>query len=188
MAPHWNWAEGKSYDVRAFVNVASAELFLNGVSLGRRQPEDRVARWENVPYTPGTLRVVGMSDDGRVVAKHELRTAGKAAKLVLESDRSTLPADGRAVAHLVARVVDKSGNTVPGATESLQAGITGPGRILALDNGDLLDTTPYPVTQRECRDGCCLILVQSLRTPGAIRVTVRGATLGTASIELSADR
>ncbi|MDZ7634762.1 MAG: DUF4982 domain-containing protein [Bacteroidales bacterium] len=34
--PHWNWSPGQTVDVWAYTNCDEVELFLNGVSLGRK--------------------------------------------------------------------------------------------------------------------------------------------------------
>lgn len=48
--PHWNWKgrEGKNVPVFVYTNGDSAELFLNGKSLGMRKKGDRPSRSENL--------------------------------------------------------------------------------------------------------------------------------------------
>lgn len=50
IAPHWNWPgrEGQTVPVFVYTNGDSAELFLNGESLGRRRKGQRPARPDNL--------------------------------------------------------------------------------------------------------------------------------------------
>ena len=73
IAAVWDWNEGQLIDVPVMTNAASCELFLNGVSLGRKEVclderEKALPIWQ-VPYAPGTLRAVGYDEDGAKVFK-----------------------------------------------------------------------------------------------------------------------
>ena len=62
LVPHWNWPgkEGQDIDVRCFSNCGEVELFLNGVSLGRKtMPKNSHLQWM-VKYAPGTLLARGL--------------------------------------------------------------------------------------------------------------------------------
>ena len=86
LLPHWNWRgwEGKEIPIWAATNCDSVELFLNGKSLGEKKlnrGHSLHVEWQ-VPYEPGTLKAVGKKD-GKEVATDEVRTVGKAKRLVL---------------------------------------------------------------------------------------------------------
>ncbi len=84
--PHWNWPErvGKNVPVYVYTGGDSAELFLNGKSLGLRikNPNaevvrDRYAlRWLDVPYEPGELKAVAYQN-GHKLGSAVMRTAGR---------------------------------------------------------------------------------------------------------------
>ncbi len=178
MASHWNWPEGKSLKVVAFTNCASVELFVNGRSVGERLPADFVngiPHWR-LPFEPGSIKVVGRYD-GRVVAEHELTTAGAPAKVVLVTDRATLNADGRDVAHITAMVTDAAGNRVPDAEHLIAFEIEGPGKIIGVDNGDLDSLESYRDSKRQARRGRCLAIVQTTDKPGRIILQARSTGL-----------
>ena len=64
--PHWNWPDrvGQITPVHVYTSGDSAELFLNGKSLGlktKEQYEYRL-RWDDVVYQPGELKVVAYKD------------------------------------------------------------------------------------------------------------------------------
>ena len=76
--PHWNWPDriGKNVPVYVYTGGDSAELFLNGKSLGKRAKNpnaevvrDRYAlRWLDVPYEPGEIKAVAY--EGQPQARH----------------------------------------------------------------------------------------------------------------------
>ncbi len=77
--PHWNWAgrEGQVTPVMVYTSGDSAELFLNGKSLGRKKKgalEYRI-RWDEVKYEPGKLEVVAYKN-GKEWARDEVSTTG----------------------------------------------------------------------------------------------------------------
>ncbi len=82
--PHWNWPErqGKTTPVFVYTNYDSAELFLNGESLGiqyknKSTPQNRYRlMWMDVKYQPGTLKVIAFDKDGKPVAEEQVTTAG----------------------------------------------------------------------------------------------------------------
>ena len=86
-----------------------------------------------VPFEAGTLKAVA-KNNGMVVATHELRTAGKPAKIVLTADRKSLPANWDEVATVRTTVVDENGTPVPTASDTITFEATGPAKIVAVDS------------------------------------------------------
>ena len=75
--------------VEVYSNCEEVELFLNGKSLGvKALPPDASPRTWPVRFESGTLLAVA-KNRGRIVARDELRTAGPAAKILL--DRGSHP-------------------------------------------------------------------------------------------------
>lgn len=84
--PHWNWPErkGQVTPVHVYTSGDEAELFLNGKSQGVRKKgtgeKDRYRLvWEDVKYTPGTLKVVVKKDGkpwGYGHGNHHRKTGG----------------------------------------------------------------------------------------------------------------
>lgn len=137
LLPHWTWPgqEGKPMEVRCDTNAEEVELFLNGASQGRKAtPKGSHLRW-TVPYAPGTLEAVGYAA-GKEVSRTRVETTGAPAAVRLTTERTTLGADGEDVAMVTVAVVDAQGRTVPDAGDRVSFGLTGPGRILGVGNGD----------------------------------------------------
>ena len=106
--PHWNWEgrEGETTPVFVYTNHDSAELFVNGKSMGVQKkhagsPQNRYRlMWMDVKYIPGTLKVIAYDKNGVAAAEKEIHTAGKPYQIVLDPDRTTLTADGKDLALL----------------------------------------------------------------------------------------
>lgn len=184
--PHWTWSErvGMVTPVHVFTSGDEAELFLNGKSLGRKKKgkyEYRL-RWDDVIYTPGELRVVAYKN-GRKWAEDSVKTVGDAYRLEYEADRSEIKADGNDLSFVTVRITDKEGLLVPGANNLVRFAIEGPGEIIATDNGDATDMTPFPAIERKAFNGLCLVIVRSQENkPGTIKITAESEGLESAEI------
>ena len=107
----WNWPghEGKSIDVEIYSRYPAVRLYLNG-KLVAEKPTTREQEFKAVipvPYAPGTLRVAGV-ENGREVESRTLETAGKAARIRLSADRTTMAADGQSLTYVNVEITDKS--------------------------------------------------------------------------------
>ncbi|WP_432714480.1 beta-galactosidase GalB [Pedobacter sp.] len=185
--PHWTWTAGKTVEVWAYYNQADeVELFLNGKSLGSRSKkgEDLHVVWQ-VPYLPGTLKAVSRKD-GRVILTKEIKTAGKAAKIELVADRSTITADGKDLSFVTVKIMDIDGNLVPEAANLVQFSIEGEGFIAGVDNGYQASLEPFKASYRKAYNGLCLAIVQSTGKSGNIRLKASAAGLSSATIILKA--
>jgi beta-galactosidase len=143
--PHWNWPDrlGQNTPVYVYTGGDSAELFLNGQSLGRRTKNpnaavlrDRYAlRWLDVPYAPGELKAVAYQQ-GRKLGEAVVRTAGEPARLRLTPDRTALAANGDDLSFVLVEAVDAEGNLCPLAMNKVQFALEGPATIAGVGNGD----------------------------------------------------
>jgi beta-galactosidase len=180
MLPHWNFPkyQGQLLRLQAQTNCETVELVLNGASYGERRAAsflNRAVIWY-VPWQPGRIEAVGRND-GRIVARHELRTSGPCARIALRPDREKLASDGRDVSHIEVQLTDGEGVLVPDDDRAIQFELSGPGAIIGVDNGDLRSLEPYQGRSRTTRAGRCLVMVQSARNPGAIRLAASATGL-----------
>ncbi|HZI31715.1 MAG TPA: glycoside hydrolase family 2 TIM barrel-domain containing protein, partial [Candidatus Binatia bacterium] len=104
--PHWNWSasgessgatspgrEGQEIDVWAYSNCEEVELFLNGVSQGRKtMPKNSHLEWK-VKYAPGVLLARGYNG-GKEILTEKIETTGAPAAVNLVPNHATLKADG----------------------------------------------------------------------------------------------
>jgi beta-galactosidase len=157
--------------VEAYSNCEEVELYLNGKSLGKKpRPADDAPRMWKVPFEPGTLLAIGRNG-GRDAARHELRTAGKAEKIVLSVDRRRLAPGWDDVVRVTATVTDRAGVPVPDASHPVTFVLSGPGVLAAVDNGDNASAESYRGNVRRAYGGRCYAWVRALSGPGKITVT-----------------
>ncbi len=186
LLPHWNWNgwEGKEIPVWAATNCDSVELFLNGKSLGEKKLDrdhSLHVEWA-VPYEPGVLKAVGKRD-GKEVATDEVRTAGKAKRLVLLPDREKIHADGDDLSFVTIQVVDEHGVVCPGAADMVQFHLAGPASIAGVDDGNPICHEPFKADKHSVFHGLGLCVVKAGREAGAI--TLRADAKGLASAEVT---
>jgi beta-galactosidase len=190
--PHWTWPErvGQVTPVHAFTSGDEAELFVNGKSQGRQKkaPYAYRLRWDYVTYEPGEITVVAYKD-GREWARDTVRTAGAPAALRAEADRTALASDGRDLAFVTVRIVDKAGVPAPRAHDRVRFTVEGPAELVATDNGDPTDFTPFPAPDRAAFNGLVLGIVRARAgAGGTITVRVAGAGLAPAVVTLHSAR
>jgi beta-galactosidase len=145
LLPHWNWPgwEGKNVPVYVYTNGDSAELFINGVSQGKRSKHpgassvlDRYRlRWEEAVYQPGEIRAVAYRE-GKELGETVVQTAGAPAQLRLTPDRLELRASGEDLCYLLIEALDERGNPCPLAMNPVHFRVTGPAVIAGVGNGD----------------------------------------------------
>lgn len=187
--PHWNWSgrEGEVTPVHVATSGDEAELFLNGESLGRKQKgefEYRL-RWDNVKYIPGELKVVAYKD-GKEWAEDVVKTTGEATALEASADRNEINADGKDLSFITVEVKDADGLTVPTAMNKIKFSIEGAGEIVATDNGDPTNFTPFPSHEREAFNGLALVVVKGIDgESGEFTVIAESEGLETARIRIS---
>ncbi len=190
LLPHWTWPErvGQNVPVHAYTSGDEAELFLNGKSLGRKKrgATDHRLRWDDVQYAPGELKLVAYRK-GAKWAEASQRTAGDPAKLALAADRAELKADGKDLAFLTLRVLDKTGTLAPRASDKVTFKVEGPAELVATDNGDPTSFESFQGAERKAFNGLALAIVRPKRgEPGRIRVVATAEGLEPAAVTLNA--
>lgn len=174
--PHWNWKDGQEVPVFVYTDSPSAELFLNGKSLGvktkmtpkKKTKGDRLEdvearyrlRWD-VPFAPGELMAVSIDASGQSVDTAFVRTARAPAAVKLEYDGRRLQADGEDLAYVTVSIVDAAGNLCPLADSPVTFDVTGPGAFRACANGDPTCIEPFQGPSMHAFKGKLTAIVQS---------------------------
>ncbi len=192
--PHWNFPgrEGAVTPVFVYTSYDSAELFINGKSMGVQRkdsstPQNRYRlMWMDTRYEPGTVKVVAFGKDGKPAAEQTIVTAGRPYQLRLEADRPQLIADGNDLSYITVTVLDQAGNVCPDAAEQLQFSVTGNGAYRAACNGDATSLELFHLPTMKTFSGKLVVVVQAGNKPGNIELKVTGKRLKTAKIQLLA--
>jgi beta-galactosidase len=176
--PHWNWKKGDTVDVWCYTNCDEVELFFhpeadqpsagNGKSLGtkKKNGDDLHLQWK-VKFEPGILKAMGRSE-GKEELISIVKTAGMPAQIKLKADRTVISADGEDLSFITAEVLDKEGTFVPDAGNLVKFEISGPGKIIGVDNGSQTSHESFKNNFIKAFNGICLVVVQSSLKPGKI--------------------
>ncbi|BDU15329.1 beta-galactosidase GalB [Lysobacter auxotrophicus] len=186
--PHWTWPgrEGQVTPVHVFTSGDEAELFVNGVSQGRKKkgPFEYRLRWDEVVYRPGEIRVQAYQG-GKPWASASTRTAGAPSRIEAKADRAVIANDGRDLSFVTVRVLDRNGLPVPNAANRIRFTLEGPGEIVATDNGDPTDMDAFVSHERRAFSGMALAIVRGVPgTSGAITLRADGDALQGATLTI----
>lgn len=194
--PHWNWEgrEGETTPIFVYTSYNSAELFVNGKSLGVQKknndtPQNRYRlMWMNVKYEPGTVKVVAFDENGKAAEEKEMHTAGQPYQIVLDADRKKITADGEDISFVTVSVVDKNGVPCPTATNQLKFKVSGSGTYRAACNGDATSLELFHKDTMKLFSGKLVVLVQSSKTAGKIKLEVNGTGLKSSTLSLESTK
>lgn len=169
--PHWNFEgkEGQNVPIHIYTNYDEVELFINGVSQGKRRRaksgnsnEAQLERfrlmWNDTVYEPGEVCAVAYKN-GVEAERKTLRTAGAPYRIELSEYSKSISADGESLNYVTAKVVDKNGNLCPGADNRLTFCAVGPAVVYATDAGDQRETETFLRPDKKALSGmlvCCL--------------------------------
>lgn len=193
--PHWNWEghEGQKVPVFVYTNYPSAELFINGKSYGRQTKhkdgtvENRYRlMWYNTVYEPGEIKVVAYDESNKAVAEKTVRTAGKPHHIELSTDYSILKADGKDLAYVTLKIVDKDGNLCPTDGRLVNFKVKGAGKYRASANGDPTCLDLFHLPRMHAFSGMLTVIVQSGEKSGEIELqaSAKGVKTGKITIKV----
>ena len=209
--PHWTWPgrEGEVTPVFVYSDYPTVELFVNGVSQGKRTKDltvninstenndsrkalERQQRyrhmWMDVKYAPGTLRAVAYDAQGNACMESEVHTAGKpyAIELIPEESRP-LTAGSEDLAYVTVRIVDKEGRLCPNAQHDIHFTVKGAGCYRAGANGDPTNLQPFHQPQMKAFNGMMTAIVAEQGQAGEITLTARAKGLKSGKITIKVD-
>jgi hypothetical protein len=187
-APHWNWREGELLEIVCYTNRDSAELFLNGDSLGSRSLAESTVGylcWETA-FAPGVLAAVSGAS-GATVFRSELRTSGPAASIAhIVPERGAFEDLGsEGVARLEFGIIDAEGIPVHAAANAISVAVEGSGELIGLENGDIADTESYAASSRNAFNGKLVAYVRVNADAGTEPVIVTASSPGLVSARVS---
>ena len=177
IVPHWNFKglEGTEIPVTVYTNCEELELFLNGISLGRK-PIEKYGHGEwSVKYCQGTLEVKGYIG-GKEVSRDKRITTGKPVALKLTQDND-FTANGSDIALFTCECVDENGLTVPDASEYVRFSVSAPAKIIGTGS-DNCDHNNVANTERKMYMGKIRIAVKPQKGQNDFTLTAMSDNCG----------
>lgn len=190
--PHWNWEghEGEKVPVFVYTNYSSAELFVNGKSYGKQTKNNQTVEnryrlmWHDVVYEPGEVKVIAYDRNGKAMAEKVIRTAGKPHHIELSTPHHTLNADGKDLAYVTLRIVDKDGNLCPTDGRLVNFNVKGAGRYRASANGDPTCLDLFHLPRMHAFNGMLTVILQASKEAGTMELKASAKGLKSGSIQI----
>jgi len=187
MLPHWTHPSKENIEIPVviYTNCEAAELFLNGKSLGEKPMTNDLQIIWKVPYTKGMLKVVAKNKGYEVISKI-YQTAGEPYTVRIQLDQDRILANQKAIIHAEILIIDKNGIEVPNANNLLTFELEGAGKLIGLENGDIIDLSPHKVNYRKAFNGKCLGIIQSNGLQGDIKLKIKSKGLVSQTMNITA--
>lgn len=190
--PHWNWEghEGEKVPVFVYTNYSSAELFVNGKSYGKQTKNNQTVEnryrlmWHDVVYEPGEVKVIAYDRNRKAMAEKVIRTAGKPHHIELSTPHHTLNADGKDLAYVTLRIVDKDGNLCPTDGRLVNFNVKGAGRYRASANGDPTCLDLFHLPRMHAFNGMLTVILQASKEAGTMELKASAKGLKSGSIQI----
>ena len=161
------------------------ELFLNGVSKGRKaagKANDYMAVFQ-ITYEPGELKAVAVRD-GKACESFALNTAGKAEKLSIDTDRTTMEANGQDLAYVMIGLQDEAGNQNLWEEKEIAVQIEGAGSLAGFGSAEPSCERSYFDTVCKTYDGYVMAVIRAGLEPGTTTLTVSAEGLEPLTISI----
>ncbi len=181
--PHWNWPERLGQNVPVFVYTSGdcAELFVNGVSQGKKcknpKSDNSVERfrlmWENVTYQPGELKVVAYKNGVRLAEK-TIATTTAPVKVKITKDNTLKEKADYYFFEL--SVTDQAGRECPTAANVIKISLKGDAKIAGIDNGNPQNFQSFRSESIPLFNGKAMVIIHS--ESGKFEITATSEGLG----------
>ena len=182
----WSWAgcEGKTAFVDVYADAHAVELFLGGVSLGKKEPKNYTVSY-TLPYAPGELKAVSYDAAGKVLGEDILRSAKGKTVLRVDPEQLEIKPDRQALCYVQVSLCGENGVVTATEDQLLRVEVSGAAELVGF--GSANPTTEDRYTSGACHSwyGRALAVLRSTGEEGRIRirVTAESGLVGEAEIE-----
>lgn len=171
----WTWQgyEGKPAIIDVLSDAKEVELFLNGVSMGRKaagKDNDYIAVFE-LPYEPGELKAVAIRE-GKACESFALHTASSKVKLAVEVDHTTLLANGQDLAYLMIHLQDEIGRMNLWEEREVSIQLDGTCSLAGFGSAEPSCERSYFSTTCPTYDGYVMAVVRAGLEKGITKITI----------------
>jgi len=172
LSSHLNheYFERRTVTAVIFTTCEEVQLFINAKKMGSRKKTDfknGIIEWI-FEYYYGSVEVKGFNK-GKEVCSHILKTAEKANKIMLLTDKTELKKDE--IAHIEVNICDKNGNLCPNEEALVEFSIRGNAKILGACSSDLNQNMGFAFPKVMTHGGRALVMIKALDTSGNIELS-----------------
>jgi beta-galactosidase len=179
--------EGKQTRVDVYSVDEEVELFVNGVSAGRKPggaAQKNKTSFE-VIYRPGTVEAVGYSG-GKEMGRASLKTAGSPVALRAAVDRGEIHCQLGDLAYVTVEVLDQDDCVVKWAEPEVSFEVTGAGELIAVGTANPMSEELYVGDKRKAWNGRVMAVIRSTGQAGGIILKASADGLRTTEVRLRA--
>ncbi len=181
----WSWQgyEGNKTEAEVYGLGDTAELFLNGKSLGKKKMKSNKAIF-HVTYKPGTL-TAKVYQNGALWGEDTLVTATREVILRAKAERTEMQANGQDLCYIDIELTDSKGELQPGVEKMVTVSVEGEGAELAAVGS--ARTRTAEVFHNGCHTthfGRAQAILRASETPGPVKVTVSADGMQPAVLEI----
>lgn len=188
--PHWThpyMEKGTKIPVWVYTTGDEAELFVNGVSFGRKR---RGLRWNEmqvewmIPFEAGEIVAVAYKD-GEEIARMSQQTASQPTSLAISSNKTDLQNDNNSVAVVTIDQIDADGTLYPYGENRIYVALSDNARMISMESGNPIDTeTCVGAESKRAFFGRLRAFVMATRDEGDIVMTT-GVISGDKALKIS---
>lgn len=168
--------EGQQTFLDVHTDAPQVEVFVNGISQGRRETEDCFARFPCV-YQPGEVSAIAYDTDGTELYRAALCTAGENTRIEAVADRDILRAGGEDFAFVQLRVTDGAGNLKVLPERQVTVELKGGCTLQGFGSANPRNEAKFNVPRQLTWNGQLQAVVRSSPLPGMTTVTFRSEGL-----------
>lgn len=169
----WSWegCEGKRAKIVVYADAAEVELYLNGVSLGRKNVSECQVQFETV-YQPGELTAVAYAEDGTEQGRDTLKSAGTKNCLTVQAEKQQLLADGQDLCYVDIRLTDEQGVLKASQDKPVTVCVEGAAILAGLGSAAPCTEETFTTNQATTYYGKVLAAVRAGYEPGEVVIKV----------------
>jgi beta-galactosidase len=179
--------EGQPTRVDVYSVDEEVELFVNGVSAGRKPggaAQKNKTSFE-VTYQPGTIEAVGYSG-GKETGRTHLKTTGSPVALRASVDRAEIRSEFGDLAYVTVEVLDQDACVVKWADAEVSFEVTGVGELIAVGTANPMSEELYVGNKRKAWNGRVMAVICSIGQPGEIVLKASADGLSATEVRLRA--
>ena len=169
----WKWPgfEGSNLNVDVYSDAEEIELFLNGISLGRKPCGETVGYITSydLKYEPGILEAVAYNQNEEQ-SREQLKSGDNTTKLHMDCDRRVLKCTGGDLAYIRISVVDSQNIPYMGQERQISIEVTGAGELIGFGSADPKSEEVFTDSKRTTFEGSVLAVIRPLDCGGEICV------------------
>ena len=182
-----DWTGNGKKKIWIYSNCNQVELFLNGVSLGKKSKSDMGASYQYeyyAQYTNGILVAQGYNNDGTLIAQDVKKSFGSPSSFSLTADKTSVKADSDDLVFVECTIIDSNGAYCATVSDKITFTVTG-GTIIAVDNGDSTCVDRFDTNIRKAFSGKALCVVKADNNKGTMTITASSNNLISKSITIT---